>query len=125
MATKTKPQINHHLPIIIKYIITQKLDTTIRVDKAIEYFMSHMDDNVELEKFESFCGVGVTVSPEQIEKVVEKYLSDVKTELINRRYRLNFGDVMQKVRSELMWADGKAIKNEIDVQVSAFFKLNQ
>jgi glutaminyl-tRNA synthetase len=33
------------------------------------------------------------------------------------RYRFNVGVIMQEVRQELKWADGKAIKNEVDLQV--------
>ena len=32
------------------------------------------------------------------------------------RYRFNSGPLMQQVRNILKWADGKAIKNEFDVQ---------
>ena len=33
------------------------------------------------------------------------------------RYRFNVGVIMQEVRQELKWADGKEIKNEVDLQV--------
>lgn len=33
------------------------------------------------------------------------------------RYRFNSGPLMQQVRNILKWADGKAIKNEFDVQL--------
>lgn len=32
------------------------------------------------------------------------------------RYRFNFGPLMQQVRNILKWADGKAVKNEFDIQ---------
>lgn len=87
-----------------------------RVDKAIEFALSHINniDTIELEKY---CGVGVVVTPEQIEKCVERHINTVKTELVQKRYRFNAGPVMQKVREELPWADGKAVKNEIDLQI--------
>lgn len=116
LATKTKPQINDHLPLLIKYIVTKKLDSTLRIDKAIEYTLSHIS-NVNVAELEKFCGVGIIVSPEEIEKVVEKLLSAHKKELLEKRYRFNVGHVMQQVRSELPWADGKAVKSEIDLQV--------
>ncbi|XP_022920273.2 probable glutamine--tRNA ligase [Onthophagus taurus] len=116
LATKTKPQISNHLPFLTKYIVTNKLNTTVRVDKAIEYVLSHIN-NINESEFEKFCGVGIVVSPEDIEKCIEKQIGEVKEELLEKRYRYNVGLIMQKVRNELPWADGKAIKNEMDVQI--------
>ncbi|ENN76683.1 hypothetical protein HUJ04_003564 [Dendroctonus ponderosae] len=116
LGTKIKPQIHHQLPILVKYIMSRKLDNTLRVDKAIEFALSHINliDTNELEKY---CGVGVVVTPEQVEACVEKHIIPFKGELMEKRYKFNAGPLMQKVREELPWADGKAVKNEIDVQI--------
>ncbi|KAJ8975502.1 hypothetical protein NQ317_010617 [Molorchus minor] len=112
LATKIKPQINHHLPLLVKYI----LDNTLRVDKAIEFALSHITD-IKTDELEKFCGVGIVVTPEEIEKGVEKLILENKKELLEKRYQFNTGPLMQKVKAELPWADGKAIKNEVDIQV--------
>lgn len=117
LATKIKPQINDQLPLIAKYIVSKKLDSTLRIDKAIEYALSHIG-TVNIDEFEKTCGVGIVVTPEQIEKSVEKYIATVKSELLEKRYRYNSGLIMQNVRNELPWAEGRAIKNEVDLQVS-------
>lgn len=119
LATKIKPQILQHLNFFVKYILTKKLDSTLRVDKAIEFGLSHID-SIDTNDFEKFCGVGVVVTPEQIEKSVEKHISEVKNELLEKRYKFNTGLVMQKVRNELPWADGKAVKSEVDLQVKVW-----
>ncbi|CAG9816307.1 unnamed protein product [Phaedon cochleariae] len=116
LGTKIKPQISHHLPLLVKYVATNKLDSTLRVDKAIEFALSNIK-NINTNKLEEFCGVGIVVTPEEIEKAVEKHISVNKNELLEKRYRFNTGPLMQKVRVELLWADGKAVKNEIDLQV--------
>ncbi|KAB0792246.1 hypothetical protein PPYR_14205 [Photinus pyralis] len=116
LATRTKPQINAHLPFIVKYIATKKLDTTLRIDKAIEYTLSHVN-KLNVDEFEKHCGVGVVVTPEEIERVVEKHLAKCKDELLEKRYRYNAGKVIKEVMHDLPWADGKAVKSEIDVQV--------
>ncbi|KAK4872474.1 hypothetical protein RN001_014503 [Aquatica leii] len=115
-ATRTKPQINQHLSFIVKYIATKKLDSTVRIDKAIEYILAHVN-KLDVNEFEQYCGVGITVTPEQIEKVVEELLSKNKTELMEKRYRYNVGQIIKQVMNKLPWADGKAVKSEIDVQV--------
>ncbi|XP_076264536.1 glutaminyl-tRNA synthetase [Rhynchophorus ferrugineus] len=116
LATKIKPQISHHLPLLIKYVVSKKLDNTLRIDKAIEFVLSNIS-NVNNQGLEVYCGVGVVITPEQVEKCVEKHLNAVKDELVEKRYRYNAGPLMQKVREELKWADGKAIKSEIDIQI--------
>lgn len=115
LATKMKPQMSQHLPTLVEHIMKNKVDTTVRVDKAIEYALGHID-NFSIKEFESYCGVGIVVTPEQIENTVEKLINENKDEIISKRYRFNSGLLMQKVRNLLTWADGKAVKNEIDVQ---------
>lgn len=121
LATKIKSQIIEQLSFLIKYVVTKKLDSTLRIDKAIEYLISNIN-NVNLNEFEKYCGVGVVVSPEEIEKTVESLLSKHKKELLEKRYRFNVGQIMQQVRTELPWADGKAVKSEVDVQVNKQIK---
>lgn len=116
LATKLKPQMQHHLSFIIKYIILKKLDSTLRVEKAIEFTLANVNQ-VNAAEFEKFCGVGIVVTPEEIEKVVEQEINAIKPELIEKRYRYNAGPLMQRVRTTLPWADGKAVKNEVDLQI--------
>jgi glutaminyl-tRNA synthetase len=42
-----------------------------------------------IQDFESACGVGITVSPEEIEHVVEKLIKKHKDELLDKRYNEN------------------------------------
>nr|XP_021184642.2 probable glutamine--tRNA ligase [Helicoverpa armigera] len=118
LATKIKPQIADKLAFVCDFIAKGKLDSTLRVDAALEYLISHVNEgNVDISAFEQACGVGVVVTPEQVEQAVEKHMAQYKAELLEKRYRFNSGIVMQAVRADLPWADGKAIKNEVDVQI--------
>ncbi|KAM3968219.1 glutaminyl-tRNA synthetase [Aphomia sociella] len=118
LATKIKPQISHRLAFVCSYIVNGKLDSTLRIDAALEYLLSHVNEvNVDTKAFETSCGVGIVVTPEQVEQTVEKHMAKYKQELLEKRYRFNAGIIMQAVRSELPWADGKAIKSEVDVQI--------
>lgn len=118
LATKIKPQIAGKLSFVCDYIAKGKLDSTLRVDAALAFLLSKVSEaNVDTAAFEAACGVGVVVTPEQVEQAVEKHMAKYKDELIEKRYRFNSGIVMQAVRADLPWADGKAIKNEVDVQV--------
>lgn len=118
LATTIKPQILDKLLFVSDYIAKGKLDSTLRVDAGLEYLLSNVNDmNMSVVAFEKACGVGVVVTPEQVEQAVEKHMAKYKQELLEKRYRFVPGIIMQAVRVDLPWADGKAIKNEVDVQV--------
>lgn len=124
LATKIKSQIADKLGFVYGYIKNGKLDSTLRVDAALEYLLSNVNESaVDVSLFEKACGVGAVVTPEQVEQAVEKHMAEYKDELLEKRYRFNAGIVMQAVRADLPWADGKAIKNEVDVQVNVFHML--
>jgi glutaminyl-tRNA synthetase len=42
--------------------------------------------DLNIKDFETACGVGITVSPEEIEHVVEKLIKKHKDELLDKRY---------------------------------------
>ncbi|PSN34384.1 putative glutamine--tRNA ligase [Blattella germanica] len=117
LASKTKSQVNHFLPMLVKYIVIRKLDSTLQIDAALEYLLSHLKGVLDVKEFESACGIGITITPEEIENTVEKVVTKYKDELVEKRYRFNVGIIMQEVREALKWADGKAIKYEVDLQV--------
>jgi len=117
IASKIKPQVAGHLAFLAASVAAGKLDSEVRVQAALEYLMSHPEEAVDQAAFEGHCGVGVVVTPEMIEAEVEKAIGKVKEELVAKRYRYNTGMLMAQVRKALKWADGKAVKSEIDVQV--------
>lgn len=120
MVSKLKPQINTELPLLVRYIVERKLDSTMRVDAALDYLLKvgkRKGAAVNLGEFEKECGVGVIVTPEEIDQCVEEHIKLHKEALLAQRYHFNTFKIMQEVRTKLRWADAKAIKAEIDVQV--------
>lgn len=53
----------------------------------------------------------------KLKNVVESSVARNKAALIEQRYRFNAFKIMQEVREALPWADGKQVKNEVDVQI--------
>jgi Glutaminyl-tRNA synthetase, non-specific RNA binding region part 1. len=45
-----------------------------------------LKENHNVKDFESACGVGITVSPEEIEHVVENLIKKHRDELLDKRY---------------------------------------
>ena len=43
-----------------------------------------------------------------------------RTKLLEQRYDFSIGTLLSEVRKRLKWADGKAVKNEMDAQVKKF-----
>nr|CAG4645363.1 EOG090X01EL [Lynceus sp. MCZ IZ 141354] len=116
IATKIKPQVQKHIPLLTEYVSAGKIDSEIRLNAALEFMLSNIE-HVDIKKFEEACGVGIVVTPEDIEKHVENVINKHKQELLEKRYRSNVGLLMAEVRQALPWADGKAVKSEIDVQI--------
>ncbi|XP_018046369.1 PREDICTED: probable glutamine--tRNA ligase isoform X2 [Atta colombica] len=116
LTSKIKNQIIDKIPFITNYIVEKKLDSVQRIDAALAHLLTNVS-NIDIAKFEESCGIGVVVLPEQIEEEVENIIKAHKDAILEKRYRFNSGPLMQQVRNILKWADGKAIKNEFDVQL--------
>ncbi|KAL6268379.1 hypothetical protein P5V15_001512 [Pogonomyrmex californicus] len=117
LASKIKNQIADKISFITNYIVEKKLDNIQRLDVALIYLLANVNNDLDITKFEESCGIGIIISPEQIEEEVEKIIKVHKDEILEKRYRFNSGPLMQQVRNVLKWADGKAIKNEFDIQL--------
>ncbi|XP_017017502.1 probable glutamine--tRNA ligase [Drosophila kikkawai] len=121
MATKLKPQTAEQLPLLVRYIVERKLDNTQRVDAALEYVLKcgqKLQASINVQELEKECGVGVVVTPEEIERTVQaKIKTSYKEALLEQRYHFNSFKILQDVRSELKWADAKSVKAAIDVEI--------
>uniref|UniRef100_A0A8D0GWU1 glutamine--tRNA ligase n=1 Tax=Sphenodon punctatus TaxID=8508 RepID=A0A8D0GWU1_SPHPU len=102
---------------LVGYVTSKKLVTDLQLSAALEYVRSHPLDPIDVADFERECGVGAVVTPEQIEEAVEAVISKHRAQLLLERYRFNTGLLMGEARARLKWADGKIIKNEVDLQV--------
>lgn len=76
------------------FLCLQSFIRTFSLLAALTYLMNHTDENINTLEFEKSSGVGVTVTPEEIERVVEKIVSANKNELIEKRYSFNIGTLM-------------------------------
>lgn len=117
IATKLKNQILHHRSRLVEYVAQRKICSELQLSAALDYLLHHPAQEVDVSEFNSASGVGVTVSSEEIEDAVQKAINKHKAELLEKRYHFNNGLLMADVRQALKWADGKNVKNEIDVQI--------
>lgn len=117
LASKLKSQDFKHISLIVNYISEDKLDTTQRIDCSLEFVRSSILESIDVSNFEKWCGIGVVVTLEEIKEKVAFIITQNKYELIEKRYKFNIGGLMQEVRKQLPWADGKIVKNEVDAQI--------
>jgi len=120
-ASKTKPQVWPLVPILVRYITADKLNTEQRLTAAIDFLLQLAPgtgvSEVDLAGLDAAAGVGVEVTAEQVEAAVEAELATVKEDVLANRWRFNAGPLMGRVRAQLKWADGKAVKSEVELQL--------
>jgi len=120
-ASKTKPQIWSLASVLAKYIAQDKLDTEQRLTAAIDFLLKLPPgtkvEDVDMSQLDEAAGVGIVITDEEVEQAVEAAFGVAKEEILASRYRYNTGPLMGKVRAQLKWADGKAIKSEIELQL--------
>jgi len=121
VASKVKPQIWGLVPVLVRYISEDKLDNELRLNSAIDFLLKQPPgttvESLDLSKMDAAAGVGVVITPEQVEEAVEKAIADVKSDIFAQRWRYNAGPLMGKVRGGLKWADGKEIKAQVEIQL--------
>ncbi|GCC20433.1 hypothetical protein chiPu_0018993 [Chiloscyllium punctatum] len=114
-ATRLKDQT--HLGFLVQYIAKKEVTSDLQLNASLDYIKNHQLGPIDSADFERECGIGVVVTPEQIEEVVEATVNKYRNQLMLDRYHFNMGLIMGEVRNKLKWADGKIIKNEVDLQV--------
>lgn len=102
---------------VSNYIANKKLASAIQLTAAVDFMKANPVLPVDVTAFEESCGIGVNITPDQIEDCVEELIKKHKDELLKKRYKFNVGMIMGKAREKLKWADGKAVKAEIDMQI--------
>uniref|UniRef100_A0A3Q0SVS1 Glutamine--tRNA ligase n=1 Tax=Amphilophus citrinellus TaxID=61819 RepID=A0A3Q0SVS1_AMPCI len=115
MASRLKD--TKRLAFLSNSIAQRKICTELQLAAALDFVKSHPQDPINQKEFDEACGVGVVITPEQIEEAVEAVIKKHKEQLLKERYHFNMGLLMGEARTALKWADGKAIKNEVDMQV--------
>ncbi|KAF6313371.1 hypothetical protein mRhiFer1_013909 [Rhinolophus ferrumequinum] len=82
------------LSFLVSYIANKKIHTEPQLSAALEYVRSHPLDPIDTADFEQECGVGISVTPEQIEEAVEVAINRHRPQLLVERYRFNMGLLM-------------------------------
>eukprot|EP01061_Rhynchopus_euleeides_P043354 TRINITY_DN756_c1_g3_i1.p1 TRINITY_DN756_c1_g3~~TRINITY_DN756_c1_g3_i1.p1 ORF type:complete len:701 (+),score=313.50 TRINITY_DN756_c1_g3_i1:209-2104(+) len=109
-----------HRVFVGKYIRDGKLNSK-QCDAAVKHLIGKKDADVDVKAFEAECGAGVVVSRETITTEVAAAIAKQKADIEQQRYKFNTGRMLGDLRKTeaLKWADGEAMKEEVDKQVTA------
>ncbi|VVA94710.1 unnamed protein product [Arabis nemorensis] len=114
VATKYYGKALVHRPTWLKYIVSSKIKSLVQLDAAYLYLGNTSADDFKLNEFEEAFGVGVDVSPEDIERTVEEIFEENMNTVLRMLYRTNVGEFIGHVRKRFAWANPKTVKRVID-----------
>ncbi|XP_067934421.1 glutamine--tRNA ligase-like [Watersipora subatra] len=116
IATKLKKQMTHRESLLVQYAVERKILTNDQLDAALEYLLHNPEKSPGVE-FETACGIGVIVEPDEIEDAVKMAIEAHKSAIIMKRYTFSSGILLGEVRKVHRWANVKDVNSEITVQM--------
>uniref|UniRef100_A0A672JYX4 Glutamine--tRNA ligase n=1 Tax=Sinocyclocheilus grahami TaxID=75366 RepID=A0A672JYX4_SINGR len=112
MVTRLKD--SNRLSFLTEYIITRKITSELQLSAALDFIKSHPQENLDRLEFEAACGVGVMVTPEQIEDAVRFFevdRSNLEPKLfLHKIYFLFVGEANTEGKSLMEQLRGEALK---------------
>ena len=82
------------------------IHTPVQLRFGIEYCSETAPNDFNDKEFEKKCGIGVTVSKEEISNAVDSVIKKYETQISTSGTKL-FGKLMHELRNEIPFADGK------------------
>ncbi|KAL9266505.1 Glutamine--tRNA ligase, cytoplasmic-like protein [Drosera capensis] len=117
VATKFPANALAHRPKLLAYIVSLKIKSPAQLEAAFSFFSTIGTEEYTIAEFEKACGVGIEVSSEEIEQIVNEVLEENKSLILEKRYRTNVGELFAHVRERQRWADPKIVKQAIETKL--------
>ncbi|KAJ5077171.1 glutamine--tRNA ligase [Anaeramoeba ignava] len=111
------PQVEERRIFVASYIGNGKIKTSPQLNEALNYLKKLGTGELKNELFEEICGVGVTITDEDVTKTVKEIISNMKPE------NLTLKSILAETRAKLKWAEPKVVKDEVDKQLLELQKL--
>ena len=119
IATKYPANALVHRSRLVELVMAEKVKSNPQIEGAFTYLSKIGSEAVNQKELEIAAGVGVEVTPEQIQKAVSDVLLANETKLKEERYHCNLNPLLGQVRGRLKWVDAAAAKSELEKQVVA------
>lgn len=117
VGTRLKHQCRSYLPFLVDHIMNGNIVNEQQLSASLEFLLAHVVTKFTEEEFKEACGIGISITADQLEEGVMQVIHKYKARLLEERYSFNMGRLYAEARQLLKWADGGQIKNEIDAQV--------
>uniref|UniRef100_A0A0N5APU4 Probable glutamine--tRNA ligase n=1 Tax=Syphacia muris TaxID=451379 RepID=A0A0N5APU4_9BILA len=117
LGSRIKAQCAPSIPLVVRHICNKNIRNEPQLSAAIDFMLARSVTGFQESEFLQSCGAGVIITPEQIEDQVAETINKYKEQLLKERYRFNVGRLLGDVKSALMWADGAAVKREVDLRI--------
>jgi glutaminyl-tRNA synthetase len=108
LITKSNTWIkDHQMDCCVQNIMDGRLSSRTRVDLAIEYFKVNNDSDAKSDEnqFKEFCGVGVVVSPEQLNEYLTKFIEENYDQMV--KTKPNHPVIMSDLRKGMKFVEPK------------------
>lgn len=103
-STKQISWIGSFKPLILDYIVTNKIDSVFKLDTALNYLKNKKTEQLEsldIKEFELASGVGVIVSNEDIQAYVKKFVNEKKEAILDVAGKVNHPNFLAPLREGL------------------------
>ncbi|GMI90164.1 ovule abortion 9 [Hibiscus trionum] len=117
VATKYPANALKHRPKLLEYVVSSKIKTPAQLEASFSFLSNVASDDFKQEEFEEACGVGVEVSLEELTQTVHEIFEESKAVILERRYRMNVGELFGSIRKKHPWADPKIAKQLVDAKM--------
>ncbi|GAX82347.1 hypothetical protein CEUSTIGMA_g9776.t1 [Chlamydomonas eustigma] len=117
VATKYPANALVHRPKLLEYIMTEKIKSVAQLDGAFEYLKKIGTTDLDTAVLETFAGVGIVISPEQIKSAVDASIAENKARILEERYHCNLSILLGQITRALKWADGASVRGVLEAEV--------
>lgn len=85
------------------------------MDEAFKYLKdNNADVEVDLEKLAEKSGVGIEVTPEEIDRTVKAIFEEFKEEIMEKKHQFQFNNVIYEAQKRMPWGENKEIIQRIN-----------
>ncbi|XP_039072102.1 glutamine--tRNA ligase, cytoplasmic-like isoform X2 [Hibiscus syriacus] len=117
VATKYPANALKHRPKLLEYVVSSKIKTPAQLEASFSFLSNVASEDYKQKEFEEACGVGVEVSLEELTQTVNEIFEENKAAILERRYRMNVGELLGSIRKKHPWADPKIAKQLVDAKM--------
>ena len=105
-------------------IMADKWDRVLQLEEGYAFLTEELKKHGEGYKidsatFEKATGVGVVVSEAEIDKLIEDQFTAFKAEIAEKGWTFNFNQVVNAIKNNNKWADGKTVIMKLNAKKEA------